>query len=348
MTVSRGIYLIHNAGVSVAMDLYGGTKITGWKFSDTTINWNQLWLVEPVNGKADTFTVRSIISGTYMTLSEGNPASGTPIFGYHKTDNTNQEWIIKHSADEELRIGNIFPELIVLLAFAALFKGDPSNGTPINGWKNASGFDDTQLHQCWFFRRMSLSSAVIKTIIGENACLAHKYETYLVDRDSTLPNMKWRQQIFDADDFALVMKAAVAQWGADKFRADGFAIFCGLMLGNSQTNPSEAHAYNFTVSDDHSKVVFFEPLNKKFMDDELLLSMARNYCVEYIACTKPEQTFIQLIDTQMALGQADKIAGQPQNIQGRYFDVKRWSNLNDSAVLDRGQGETTLLDGATG
>ncbi|KAK0494137.1 ricin B-like lectin [Armillaria luteobubalina] len=106
MTLSRGIYLIHNAGVPVAMDLYGGssadsTKITGWKFSDTTINWNQLWLVEPVNDKADTFTVRSIIAGTYMDLTGSNPENGTPIIGYQKTGNPNQEWVIKHSADNK-------------------------------------------------------------------------------------------------------------------------------------------------------------------------------------------------------------------------------------------------------
>ncbi|KAK0494138.1 hypothetical protein EDD18DRAFT_1464587 [Armillaria luteobubalina] len=161
--------------------------------------------------------------------------------------------------------------------------GDPSNGTPINGWKSSTGFNDTQPHQCWFFQRKSVSRTEIETIIGKNTYLANDYKLYQpVDEEHLiLPKYLWeeiwtssglstkksRRGIFDADDFALVMKGAIAQWGTEKCGADGFAIFCGFMLGRSQANPKEGYTYNFTISDDHSSVVFFNPQNKKFLDN---------------------------------------------------------------------------------
>ncbi|KAK0494141.1 hypothetical protein EDD18DRAFT_1464589 [Armillaria luteobubalina] len=297
MSLPRGVYRIHNAGVPVVMDLYNGssadnTKITGWKFGEA-INWNQLWLVKPVDGKADTFTVRSLIAGTYMDLFCGKCAryhlfstcnflffSGrsdnrTSIIGYHKTGNTNQEWIIKHFADNKsYKMKNHASG-----TFADLYSGNSSKGTQICGWEG--GFNNTHSHQCWFFQRMSLSSADIRNIIGRDPQLSRYYTSYQVDAEylilprylwqeiwesTGLRNKNWRKEIFDYDDFALVMKAAVARWGADKCRANGFSIFCGLMLGRSQKNPGEGHAYNFTISDDHSKVLFFEPQTNEFMD----------------------------------------------------------------------------------
>ncbi|KAK0489678.1 Moa, A lectin from the mushroom marasmius Oreades in complex with the trisaccharide Galgalglcnac [Armillaria luteobubalina] len=279
MSLPRGIYRIHNAGVPVVMDLFNGssadnTKITGWQFGEA-INWNQLWLIEPVDGKSDTFTIRSLIAGTYMDLFGGRSDNRTPILGWHRTG-TNQEWIIKHSADHRsYKMKNYASG-----TFADLYSGNSSNGTQICGWRGS--FNDTHSHQCWFFQRMSLSSAEIRSIIGRNPQLSRYYTSYQVDAEylilprylwqeiwesTGLRNKNWRKVIFDCDDFAQVMKAAVAQWGTDKCRADGFSIFCGLMFGRSQRNPRDGHAYNFTISDDHSRVLFFEPQTNEFMDN---------------------------------------------------------------------------------
>ncbi|PBL04447.1 Moa, A lectin from the mushroom marasmius Oreades in complex with the trisaccharide Galgalglcnac [Armillaria gallica] len=285
MTLSRGIYQIRNAGVPVAMDLHDGssndgnrTKIAGWQFGDG-INWNQLWLLEPVSRKTDTFTVRSLIAGTYMDLSGGSRDNGpAPIIGWPRTG-TNQEWIIKQSAgNQSYKMKNYASG-----TFADLHTGGSSNGTPIHGCQGSDfHVRDNNFHQRWLFKRMSLSSAEIETIIGRNPHLVRNYKSYQVDREYLiLPRNIWgeiwnstdlrdknrRREIFDCNDFALVMKAAVSQWGADKWRADGFAIFCGLMLGRSQSNPREGHAYNFTISDDHSGVVFFDPQTNEFMDN---------------------------------------------------------------------------------
>ncbi|KAK0494139.1 hypothetical protein EDD18DRAFT_1403398 [Armillaria luteobubalina] len=259
MTLSRGIYHIRNTGAPVSMDLHNrssadGTQITGWKSSEGTINEHQLCL----------------IAGTYINLAGGNSSNKTYITGMSRAG-TNQEWIIKHSGqsklhDEELCIGkyvqyllSLFPELI-LLAFADLYDGGSSNGTPIYGWKSSVGFNSTQSHQCWFFQRMSLSSADVRMVIGRNPHLTNNYKSYLVDGEYLiLPNAKLWQEIWE------IMQAAVAQWKTGKWLIDNFAIFCGLMLGRSLKDPIQAHAYNFNVGDDHSRVVFFEPQNNKFM-----------------------------------------------------------------------------------
>lgn len=281
MTVSRGIYRIDNAGVPVAMDLYNGssddgTEITGWAYDDG-LNAHRLWLLEPVDGQADTFTVRSLCAGTYMDLSNGSSDNQTPIFGWHRTGQ-NQEWIIKHSADgSSYKMKNRKSG-----TFADLYNGGSDNGTPIYGWEGS--FDDSNSHQCWYFKRMSLSSADVLTVVLNNPHIAPNFRPYQVDGEYLIlppsvlrtiwgstgldtDNQLWRPQIFDCDDFALIMKAAVAKWGNDNWKADNFAVFCGLMLGVDNQNPPNGHAYNFTISDDHSQVVFFEPQTGDFMDD---------------------------------------------------------------------------------
>ncbi|KAK0193272.1 hypothetical protein F5146DRAFT_1029860 [Armillaria mellea] len=280
MTLSRGIYHIRNAGApELAVDLHNGsndnaqcfvgTAIAGWQFDDG-INWNQLWLLEPVYRKADTFTVRSLIAGSYMDLSGGWRDNNVPIIGWRRTG-TNQEWTIKHSAgNQSYKMKNYDTG-----TFAILKTGGSSNGTPICGYQGSDfHVRDNDFHQCWSFKRWSLSSADIKLIVERNSHLARNYKSYQVDGEYLiLPRTLWgeiwnstglrdkdrRREIFDSNDFALVMKAAVAQWGTNKWRADGFAILCGLVLERSpENNHRERHAYNFTISDDHSGVVFFE------------------------------------------------------------------------------------------
>jgi len=81
---------------------------------------------------------------------------------------------------------------------------------------------------------------------------------------SGLSSRKWRHEIFDCDDFAMIFKAEIAKWGDDHLKADGFAILCGLMYGSK---PGEGHAYNWTIlPSDLEKIVFIEPQSCSFND----------------------------------------------------------------------------------
>ncbi|KAJ7727990.1 hypothetical protein DFH07DRAFT_969990 [Mycena maculata] len=80
--------------------------------------------------------------------------------------------------------------------------------------------------------------------------------------NSGVPKKTWRDQIFDCDDFAMVFKAEVGKWGDKTFKADKFAILCGIMFG---TKGKEGHAYNWTLdSKDLNTVIFFEPQTGEF------------------------------------------------------------------------------------
>ncbi|PBK85026.1 hypothetical protein ARMGADRAFT_1067145 [Armillaria gallica] len=150
--------------------------------------------------------------------------------------------------------------------FADLYNGGSLYRTPIYGWKG--DFNNNQPHQCWFFQRMSLSSAQVNTVIKNNTHLSTQYEGYQTDGEYhwqeiwnttglSKGNKKWRREIFDCDDFGLRQRVQLLN---GKRINDGLV----LMLGRK---PGAAHAYSFTISDDHAKVVFFEPQVNKFMDD---------------------------------------------------------------------------------
>ncbi|SJK99404.1 uncharacterized protein ARMOST_02702 [Armillaria ostoyae] len=291
MTLSRGIYIIDNAGAPLSMDIdcvgssADGTKILGWH--DDNFNWNHLWLVEPVDGKTDTFTVRSLIAGTYMTLAGG--AEARACMPRTRSGSSSALWTkTKKATSASLCLMKNYASG----TFADLYHGGSSNGTPIYGCKGP-GFkthDKDSWHQCWTFKHRSLSSAEIKKIIMGNKfhlslsklTVNKSYKSFQVDGEYLiLPQNLWeeiwlnstdlsgkkrRREIFDYDDFALTMKTTVAQWGAKTCdHADGFSIFCGLMLGRSLKSPREGRTYNFTISDDHSRVVFFDPQDNKFI-----------------------------------------------------------------------------------
>ncbi|KAK1226890.1 hypothetical protein PQX77_010106 [Marasmius sp. AFHP31] len=63
------------------------------------------------------------------------------------------------------------------------------------------------------------------------------------------------------------MKSAVAKWGADNWKANGFAIFCGVMLGVNKAGDDKAHAYNLTLTKDRRDIVFFEPRTGAYAND---------------------------------------------------------------------------------
>ncbi|KAJ8475439.1 hypothetical protein ONZ51_g6541 [Trametes cubensis] len=214
----------------------------------------------------------------------GLTENGTAIIGFQKVKpGDNQKWIIKKesSATGYWKIQN-------KATFVDLLNGGSSNGTKIVGWEG-SWDDSTSLgHQHWTFSPQSLPGHEIHTILKANTYLRQDFKSYETDGmrvglpvSTTLPShdyyrylilsrarlqeiwnksglssRKWREEIFDCDDFSFVYKSEVAKWGDNHFKADGFAIICGIMFG---TNSNAAHAYNWMIDPaDHSDIIFFE------------------------------------------------------------------------------------------
>lgn len=63
--------------------------------------YGHMWLVEPVQNQADTFTIRNIVTGTYMDLNGAN--DNTAITGKRNSGTDNQKWIIKKEVSDGSR-----------------------------------------------------------------------------------------------------------------------------------------------------------------------------------------------------------------------------------------------------
>lgn len=120
MIESYGIYILINAASGTVLDLAGGmhlggspllhsiysnlplhvgspadnTPCQGWQnFSSLIATFGQQWLVSVVQG--DIFTLRNLRGGTYLNMSNGSNADGTPVQGYSKAPQfyeKNQQW----------------------------------------------------------------------------------------------------------------------------------------------------------------------------------------------------------------------------------------------------------------
>ncbi|KAJ8475454.1 hypothetical protein ONZ51_g6552 [Trametes cubensis] len=276
MTFNKdGIYRIEHAHVPVRIALAyhssnDGANIIAWTVSDDYLD--HLWLIKSVEGEADTYTIRNTVGGTFMD-SGGQTADGAQIVGYHQTGSDNQKWIIKkETSGSYWKIMNKTTQNFVDLL-------DGVNGTKIVGWKGSWSDGTSVGHQHWTFSPQSLLGSEVHTVLKNNPYLRQDFRSYISDgmylilsrerlqeiwRNSGLSSRKWRAEIFDCDDFSFVYKAEVAKWGDSQFKADGFAIICGVMFGVNAKN--EAHAYNWVINpEDYSTVVFFEPQNNTFM-----------------------------------------------------------------------------------
>ncbi|KIJ39841.1 carbohydrate-binding module family 13 protein [Sphaerobolus stellatus SS14] len=280
MSLGRGIYKISSRYYSVRIALQGGsnvdsTSVVAWGTSDERDE--QLWLIEPVSGEADTYTVRNLCGGSYMDLSAA--ADGTSITGFHSTGSNSQKWVIRKESTngQSWKIQNKATQ-----TFADLSWGGTSNGTVICGWQGAWSDTNGQSHQQWMFDIQSRTASEVHASINNSSYISRDFESYLSDglylilprqkiqsiwQNSGLGNLAWRNDIFDCDDFATVFKGEIAKWGNQTFKADvsGFAMLCGMMFGRQATG---AHAYNWFVdSTDKSKIVFFEPQNGTYADN---------------------------------------------------------------------------------
>uniref|UniRef100_A0A8H7XWY7 Ricin B lectin domain-containing protein n=1 Tax=Psilocybe cubensis TaxID=181762 RepID=A0A8H7XWY7_PSICU len=147
-----------------------------------------------------------------------------------------------------------------------LLNGSSAPGTQVHGW--ASNTTETQ---DWFLRRVSRTDVELRAILAKDIHNAPNFQGFTQDglylvlpqsvRDaiyvkSGLKTMKGRGQLFDSDDYAIVLKAEVAKWGIATLLADDFGILWGLIFG---TTGNRSLAYNFYLNENLDNIVFFDP-----------------------------------------------------------------------------------------
>ncbi|KAI0664073.1 hypothetical protein C8Q70DRAFT_1049592 [Cubamyces menziesii] len=269
-----GIYHIKHAHVGIRMALgpnssKDGAPVIAWHASDDLLD--HLWLIKSVPDETGIYTIQNTVGGTYMSLIDG-----TPVLSARKTNpGLNQYWIIKPvSKTKYWRIQNKANEMFMDLDY-----GGNSNGTKIQGWHGSWDEGRTGFNRDWTFQCQSILGHEIRKLVNATPYLGHDNRSFIdngmyltldrerlqaIWRNSGLISRKWRSAIFDADDFAYTYKAEVAKWGDEQFRADGFAIICGIMFGSISKN---AFAYNWMINpEDKASVIFFDPQNNSFTD----------------------------------------------------------------------------------
>ncbi|KAF8646501.1 hypothetical protein AX16_007178 [Volvariella volvacea WC 439] len=279
MVQGRGIYYIPNASVALRIGLPSitidwisylitdpsATNVVGWTTADRD---EHMWLIEPVAGQVNTYTIRNVQSGAYMDLNAGTPV-GAAITTAAWSNADDQKWIITKS-------GNFWKiKNKATNHYVDLLNGASANGTAVVGVA-----DGPAIHQLWSFQIISCTGAQVAAALSRNSRVATGFRSFLSDglyliltRDKLsaiwgetgLGTTRYRTEIFDGDDYALAYKEAVAKWGNARFKADGFGILCGLMFGR---NDIGSHAYNwFLDRRDLSTVLFLEPQNGVITND---------------------------------------------------------------------------------
>ncbi|KAH9482059.1 hypothetical protein JR316_0004154 [Psilocybe cubensis] len=279
--LSNHVYTIVSRGQvndnNVALDLLGGNSENGtqcqlWEDSTTKDVFNQQWIIQEVPGQPGTYTLRNLRSGTYLDLDNASKQNGAKIQGWANVVGTSyakdQQW--KFIANGPyFKIQNVGSQ-----TFIDIFEKNYTPGTKVHGWQPYPTES-----QDWVIHRVSRTADEIKAILYKNPHIPPTCQTYLQDglyvmvpkgaRDeiyakSGLKTTKWRNQIFDCDDFSFVTKAEVAKWGNSELKADGIAILWGVIFGSKG---SIGHAYNFFLNDTMDAVVFFEPQNGEEYSD---------------------------------------------------------------------------------
>ncbi|KAI0324242.1 Moa, A lectin from the mushroom marasmius Oreades in complex with the trisaccharide Galgalglcnac [Cubamyces sp. BRFM 1775] len=274
----NGIYHIDHAHVSVRIALAyhsskDGTAVIAWNLHDEFLD--HLWLIQPVHGEANTYTIRNTVSGTYMDLTKSSSKNGTPIIGWHRTGNDNQKWIIKKetSRNRYWKIQNKASQ-----TFIDLLNGKSADASDIVGWQGEWSDGVSLGHQLWDLKCQSVLGGSVLTALHKDPYIGKDFQSYLSDAMYLVLNRKqlqeiwpktgltskdYRPEIFDCDDFAFAYKAEVAKWGKNAFKVDGFAILCGIMYGSNERG--NVHAYNWMVDPrDHYQVIYFEPQDGTF------------------------------------------------------------------------------------
>ncbi|KAK7045877.1 hypothetical protein VNI00_007306 [Paramarasmius palmivorus] len=294
---------IQNAGVALVVDLSTGSSLDGtpvigftkhpsqWPTSTDLIASNQLWLVEPVANASDTFTIRNLKTGTYVDLLDGKGGDHIPIQGRKGTGKDNQKWVIKLDPQGKYKFVILIPRYTVFhlqvtlriqnvasKTFVDLLNGGSANGTEINGW--SGDWTSTNTHQQWVFQRVSQSSEEIRHVLLRNPLFTQSIQSYQLDgeyiilpqgvwktiwKDSGLGARALRAQIFDWDSFTVAYRTALSTWAYGQIGADNVTILAGVVFGRKLSDGTGI-SYNFSLSDDFGKVLFFDPQKNTFQE----------------------------------------------------------------------------------
>ncbi|EGO20678.1 carbohydrate-binding module family 13 protein [Serpula lacrymans var. lacrymans S7.9] len=261
-----------------------GTKVQGWTkwpFSNPQC-LAQLWLVTPINGTADSFTLQNLQGGLYLDLPEGKSTNGNPLQGWQRAGN-NQVWTIR-------KVGTFYRmQNAQGGTFVDLLYGGTANGTVIEGWEGewSSTVDE---HQLWSFQLVSQTGTQIANTLNANPILKGHIVNYQLDGiywvvDKDLVASIWtganlgvgkkytlRPELFDQDDFVFTSKVQLAQWGSDNIRASGLNLLFGVALGVSTAEGSGGQSCNVFLDSDLSTVLFFDAQTGKLLDPTAITS----------------------------------------------------------------------------
>ncbi|KAG1782420.1 hypothetical protein EV702DRAFT_380632 [Suillus placidus] len=309
MSVPYGVYFIQtpdNVPRALAWGDLDSNTVTLAKKSpwccaparDTNV-FLELWLVEPLTTCGATCTIRNLKNGKYMILDDEDS-----IILDDSAMDASEQWNIVPSCEriKGLQAYGICP----------VNSEDASNiCADFLGFTGSTDRDIVlkKHYQPWIFQRLSRSGGEIQKVVSQNwstnDSVPNIFRSYQSDTEylilsrglwsliwedykehgfmsnvwTDIPKQReWRPDIYDCDDFATVFKAAVAVWGEKNIRVDGIAILCGVMLGQPRpwVKDGEAHAYNFTLSDEnfndpadkHRRIQYFQAEIGKFENDE--------------------------------------------------------------------------------
>ncbi|KAI0976251.1 carbohydrate-binding module family 13 protein [Xylaria arbuscula] len=142
-----------NYGNGVALDLYGGsaangTPLVAWGFHE---GQNQQWKLEKVDNSTvwPTWKLRNVRTNTYIDIENGNPANGTKIQAWEKSDNNRNQLFRLVTADPQ---GRVF--MIQNVGTGTYIDaGNAENGAHIVGF--AGRPQDINTHQLWRVLRVN-------------------------------------------------------------------------------------------------------------------------------------------------------------------------------------------------
>ncbi|THH26414.1 hypothetical protein EUX98_g7776 [Antrodiella citrinella] len=223
--------------------------------------YHQLWFVQAVSDASvppyDTqYTIRNLRSGTYMDLANTTPyANGATLIGRAR-GGASQHWFIRPDQAGTMRICNCVTE-----TYIDLNEGISSKGAVISGW-DWVGYGQPRYNQLWNFERVSTSSKEIRQRLEDFPSICKELQVlrpdgiYLIVPPAIIQNIhsqnglgpsRCKRGLFEEDDFAFVLKAAIATWGDQNLRADGFGLHCGIIFVDTEKD-QRGHAVNWTLS----------------------------------------------------------------------------------------------------
>jgi hypothetical protein len=300
LPLKRGIYYFENEpGVSKP-----GVLIQFWDFSnnkdsiatvapkwpwDNTVPPNSsnillsLWLVEPLKAYRSTaYTIRNLGSGNYLACRNRYKVVVDKL-----RNNAGERWTVTpHPSRGYYRIMN--------MQYGTSLGGQFSNyNYSVLGQGSAERWGISKPLSCSGADiDKALTKSLPRPISGLPPPVFRRLKAYNSSAIYLIPSRGifeeirkainqtgYRKELFDCDDFTFGFKAAVAAWFNDKIAVAGIPIFCGMMFEHyldANDQVVSGHAYNFLLSNDHSRLEYFEPQNGK--QPVMNKKFAKGYC----------------------------------------------------------------------